>query len=304
MLLLAADPLGGRMQAFQRIVITGKPDDNLVKETIERLVRTLEQRGCEVSIDPVIEQGTQAQGQDPVLPRLAAEMDLLIVVGGDGTLLRAARQVARFDVPVLGVNRGRLGFLVDVSPERFDEIEAVIDGQMILDERLMLEAHILQGDQTIAQSTALNEVVLQKWNTSRMIEFETWINAEPCNRHRSDGLIVGTPTGSTAYALSGGGPLMHPGLDAIALVPICPHTLSNRPLVINAASRIEVRVHPDEIDNVHVSCDGQTDLSLSADGRIEIFASPHRLRLVHPPGHRYFDILRAKLRWGDGTPPC
>lgn len=280
------------MQPFQRIAITGKPDDTAVIETIERLVAMLEQRGREVVVDTVIS------------TEIAQAIDLLIVVGGDGTLLHAARDIAAHDVPVLGVNRGRLGFLVDVSPDRFDEIEAVIAGDMIIDERLMLEARIIENDQVIARSVALNDVVFQKWNTSRMIEFDTWINAEPCNRHRSDGLIVSTPTGSTAYALSGGGPLMHPGLDAMALVPICPHTLSNRPLVINASSQVEVRIRQEEIEQVHLSCDGQTDLSLGAEGRVQIGASSHRLRLVHPPGHRYFDILRAKLRWGDGTPSC
>lgn len=295
---------GGRMQPFQRIAITGKPDDQAVIETIERLVDMLEQGGRTVFVDTIISAPLQTNAPAKALTALASDIDLLIVVGGDGTLLHAARVVAAHDVPVLGVNRGRLGFLVDVSPDRFDEIEAVISGEMIIDERLMLEARIIKNDQVIARSPALNEVVFQKWNTSRMIEFETWINDEPCNRHRSDGLIVSTPTGSTAYALSGGGPLMHPGLDAMALVPICPHTLSNRPLVISATSRVEVRMRQEEIEQVHLSCDGQTDLSLGPDGRVEIVASPHRLRLVHPPGHRYFDILRAKLRWGDGTPPC
>ncbi len=282
------------MQPFQRIAITGKPNDQAVTDTIERLGSMLVRRGCLVEHRPDIDE----------LSDIADQLDLVIVVGGDGTLLYVARTVAAHGVPVLGVNRGRLGFLVDVSPDRFDEIEAVIDGDMLIDERLMLEARVHSNDQVISQSPALNEVVLQKWNTSRMIEFETWINDEPCNRHRSDGLIVCTPTGSTAYALSGGGPVMHPGLDAMALVPICPHTLSNRPLVINANSRVEVRLRADEIDQVHVSCDGQTDVALGPEGRIEIRASSHRLRLVHPPGHRYFDILRAKLRWGDGTPPC
>lgn len=292
------------MQPFQRIAITGKPDDQAVIETIERLVDMLTQRGRQVLIDSIVSAPLSTHTPVQPLSEMANAIDLLIVVGGDGTLLHAARVVAEHDVPVLGVNRGRLGFLVDVSPDRFDEIEAVIGGDMIIDERLMLEARIIEHNQVLARAVALNEVVFQKWNTSRMIEFETWINDEPCNRHRSDGLIVSTPTGSTAYALSGGGPLMHPGLDAMALVPICPHTLSNRPLVISATSRVEVRVRQEEIEQVHLSCDGQTDLALSPGGRVEIGASPHRLRLVHPPGHRYFDILRAKLRWGDGTPPC
>ncbi|MEX0384621.1 NAD(+) kinase [Spiribacter pallidus] len=290
------------MESFQRIAITGKPNDSAVTDTIGRLVERLESLGRTVHVDSAL--ALEGSTADDTLAALSPVIDLLIVVGGDGTLLHAAKTVAEHDVPVLGVNRGRLGFLVDVSPERFDEIEAVIDGAMTIEERLMLEARVRVADRVVAEAPALNDVVLQKWNTSRMIEFETWIDGEPCNRHRSDGLIISTPTGSTAYALSGGGPIMHPGIHAMALVPVCPHTLSNRPLVISADSRVEVRVAPEHIHQVHVSCDGQTDLTLEDGVRAEIVASPHRLRLVHPPGHRYFDILRAKLRWGDGAAPC
>ncbi|MEX0448210.1 NAD(+) kinase [Spiribacter sp. 221] len=294
------------MPAFQRIAITGKPNDTAVIETIRKLIERLEDEGLDVCLDAAMGAATESgDGRDiDDLASLAGHIDLLIVVGGDGTLLHAAKIVAPHGVPVLGVNRGRLGFLVDVSPDRFDEIARVVDGDMQVEQRLMLEARVLEDGRVIARSPALNEVVLQRWNTSRMIEFETWIDGEPCNRHRSDGLIVSTPTGSTAYALSGGGPIMHPGINAVAMVPISPHTLSNRPLVISADSRIEVRVQPDSIAQVHVNCDSQSDLTLSPDGRLEIVASPHRLRLVHPPGHRYFDILRAKLHWGDGAPPC
>ena len=294
------------MPAFQRIAITGKPNDAAVIDTIRKLIKRLEAHALEVSLDEAVGMAAESGGGRVMdsLASLASRIDLLIVVGGDGTLLHAAKIVAPHAVPVLGVNRGRLGFLVDVSPDRFDEIVRVIDGEMRVEERLMLEARVLDNGSIIDSSPALNEVVLQRWNTSRMIEFETWIDGEPCNRHRSDGLIVSTPTGSTAYALSGGGPIMHPGINAVALVPISPHPLSNRPLVISAGSRIEVRVEPESIDQVHVSCDSQSDLALTGDARLEIVASPHKLRLVHPPGHRYFDILRAKLHWGDGTPPC
>jgi NAD+ kinase len=294
------------MQPFQRIAITGKPGDQAVIGTIRKLIHELDGRGLTVSLDEAIGDATGASATHPVasLDSLAPRIDLLIVVGGDGTLLHAGKQVAAHQVPVLGINRGRLGFLVDVSPDRFDEIIRVIDGDCRVEERLVLEARVVDDDGIVAHAPAINEVVLQRWNTARMIEFETWIDGEPCNRHRSDGLIICTPTGSTAYALSGGGPIMHPGIDAVALVPISPHTLSNRPLVISAGSHIEVRVQPQSIEQVHVSCDSQTDLSLTADGRLDIVAYPHALRLVHPPGHRYFDILRAKLHWGDGAPPC
>ncbi len=287
------------MQRFKRIVITGKPADPAVRETVDGLRTHLAAPDRQIRIDAAV-----YDSKGPALVELIDEMDLLIVVGGDGTLLRAARQLLTTEIPIIGVNRGRLGFLVDIAPDHFDEIAAILDGNMIVDERLMLDASIRHGSETVARCSALNEIVLQKWNTSRMIEFETWIDGEFCNRHRSDGLIVCTPTGSTAYAMSGGGPILHPGLHAMALVPICPHTLSNRPLVVGATSQVEVRVAQEEIQHVRISCDSQVDLTLTDEGRIAIAPSVHRLHLLHPPGYRYFDILRAKLRWGDSTPPC
>lgn len=287
------------MQRFKRIVITGKPADPAVRETVDGLRTHLAAPDRQIRIDAAV-----YDSNGPALVDLIEEMDLLIVVGGDGTLLRAARQLLTTEIPIIGVNRGRLGFLVDIAPDHFDEIAAILDGNMIVDERLMLDASIRHGSETVARCSALNEIVLQKWNTSRMIEFETWIDGEFCNRHRSDGLIVCTPTGSTAYAMSGGGPILHPGLHAMALVPICPHTLSNRPLVVGATSQVEVRVAQEEIQHVRISCDSQVDLTLTDEGRIAIAPSVHRLHLLHPPGYRYFDILRAKLRWGDSTPPC
>lgn len=287
------------MQRFKRIVITGKPADPAVRETVDGLRIRLASPERQIRIDAAV-----YDSDGPALVDLIDEMDLLIVVGGDGTLLRAARQLLTTEIPIIGVNRGRLGFLVDIAPDHFDEIAAILNGDMIVDERLMLDASIRHGNETVARCSALNEIVLQKWNTSRMIEFETWIDGEYCNRHRSDGLIVCTPTGSTAYAMSGGGPILHPALHAMALVPICPHTLSNRPLVVGATSRVEVRVAQEEIRHVRISCDSQVDLTLTDEGRIAIAPSVHRLHLLHPPGYRYFDILRAKLRWGDSTPPC
>lgn len=292
------------MQPFQTIAITGKPSDPDVSETIDRLIRHLQGRGRRVVLDAdavsVDRHGDATRiGRDALLH----EVDLLIAVGGDGTLLRAARLVADHDIPLLGINRGRLGFLVDVSPGRLDEIDAVLDGDYIADDRLLLSAQIRRGEQVISEGMALNEVVLHKWNTARMVEFETWIDGELCNRHRSDGLIICTPTGSTAYAMSGGGPVLHPDLDAVALVPICPHTLSNRPLVISAGSTVEVVVNRDSIQQIRVSCDSQEDLGLVNGGRIVVSRRQARVHLVHPPRYRYFDILRAKLRWGDAPPP-
>ncbi|MBA1146410.1 NAD(+) kinase [Ectothiorhodospiraceae bacterium WFHF3C12] len=286
------------MQRFHRIGILGKPDDPEVAETITRIADHLARSGRTVTLGSDV---VEIAADLPRLPRgeLAEQMDLIIVVGGDGTLLHAARSLAEHDVPILGVNRGRLGFLVDVSPGNLSEIDAVLAGELIEDSRMLLDAEIQAEGEIVSRGTALNDVVLHKWNTARMIEFDIYVDGELLNSHRSDGLIISTPTGSTAYAMAGGGPIMHPDVNAIALVPICPHTLSIRPLVLSADSTVEITVSPDAFEHIRLSCDGQEDLGMVNGGRIVIRKRPHKVMLVHPPQYRYFEILRAKLRWGD-----
>lgn len=231
------------------------------------------------------------------IEELARDCDLAVVVGGDGTLLHAAREMTAHEVPLLGVNLGRLGFLVDINPSKVrDTLAAVLDGHFDEDQRLLLSARV--GDQPPA--LAFNDVVLHKWNIARMIEFETWIDGRFVYTQRSDGLIVSTPTGSTAYALSGGGPLLSPGLDAVALVPICPHTLSNRPIVVHADSEIEVSVcGRTDPQDVRVTCDGAPSLSFRDGDQLKISRHPTPVRLLHPVGHDHFNVLRAKLGWGE-----
>jgi NAD+ kinase len=230
---------------------------------------------------------------------LARQCDLAIVVGGDGTLLNAARSLADTGCAVLGVNLGRLGFLVDVSPEDMDtQINSILGGDFIEEPRTLLHAMVTRDGEPVDESTALNDVVINKKDIARMIELDTWIDGHFLNRNRSDGLIVATPTGSTAYALSGGGPILHPGLDAITLVPICPHTLSNRPIVINHDSCIEIVIHEGTLQ-AQISCDGQVNLTLDPGDRVTVRRHDHDLRLLHPPGHDYFDVLRRKLRWSE-----
>ncbi len=291
------------MRSFKTIGLTGKPDDEAVSETVARLAHHIGDTGRHVLLDgETVPDDRLTEFPRRTREALASAVDLLIAVGGDGTLLNAARVYADHELAILGVNRGRLGFLVDVAPGNPEEIDAILAGDYIVDERVLLTAQIRRGEQVISEGVALNDVVLHKWNTARMIDFQTWIDGEPCNRHRSDGLIVSTPTGSTAYAMAGGGPILHPSLDAIALVPICPHTLSNRPLVINSDSVVEIVVEPQSIDQIRVSCDSQDDLGVVNGGRIVISQRPRKVRLIHPPRYRYFDILRAKLGWGDGHP--
>jgi NAD+ kinase len=231
------------------------------------------------------------------------------VVGGDGTLLHAARVMARHDVPLLGINLGRLGFLVDVSPEHIESaLDRILAGEFDSDRRSMLNAQVVTEQGAGDPEAALNEVTIHKWGTARLIELEIRIDGVFVSAQRSDGLIVSTPTGSTAYALSGGGPLVDPALDAILLVPICPHDLSNRPLVVPGGRSIEVRVCGPEQGHVQVTCDGQIDLRLPPGAWVRIGRHPHAAHLIHPKGHDHYQILRAKLHWGGHhitrTPPC
>ncbi len=294
--------MGAHHPPFPTVGITGKPGDAAVAGLIERLRPILTERGCTLLLDA---QSVASGGNEGVerLPReqLIEASDLVIAIGGDGTLIHTSRALAgRDDVALMGINRGRLGFLVDVAPDRLEEVGQVLDGAYVVDERLLLAAEIrANSDDTLLSSEiAINEVVLHRWNTARMIELTTYVDGEPLSDHRSDGLIVASPTGSTAYAMAGGGPITQPSLNALVLVPICPHTLSNRPLVIDGSSRVEIGVQPGFIGNVRVSCDSQDELAVHQDSRLLVYAHTTPIRLVHPPGYSYFNLLRAKLGWG------
>lgn len=288
-------------QAFKKIAITGKPEDAGTVETVLLIAHHLLGRGIQVVLDSAI----VGSAQTPAGSRCAASAelidgaDMVISVGGDGTLLHTARLVVDHGIPLLGVNRGRLGFLVDLPPHDLKGLDAVLSGDYIEEDRILLNAEIRRKEKVLARGLALNDVVLYKWNTARLVEFNTYINGQLLTPHRADGIIIATPTGSTAYALASGGPIIHPSVDAIALVPICPHTLSNRPLVIGADSLIEVEVPDAYIQRVGISCDGQSDMGLQPGSRLCIRQHARRVRLIHPPQYRYYDILRAKLRWGD-----
>jgi NAD+ kinase len=277
-------------------IIAKQHDDPQVTATLSRLVTHLQARGVATRFEQQTARlaGDAASGMD--LDTLGRRCDLIIVVGGDGTLLHTAREMADFDLPLVGINLGRLGFLVDIAPDHIENrLDQILQGHYDADTRTLLDTR-LDGGPDVGR--ALNDVVIHKWNTVRMIEFETYIDGRFVNAQRSDGLIVSTPTGSTAYALSGGGPLIHPSLDALLLVPICPHTLSNRPLVVPGDSRIELRLRNVDPEQVRLTCDGQLDLPLTGDDPIFIERSRARIRLLHPRGHDHYRILRAKLGWG------
>jgi len=285
---------------FTRVGLIGKADDHQVALTLQALADYLDRRQVDYLLDAAIASLVSCPGHRVVQrDALAGQCDLAIVVGGDGTLLNAARSLAEPGVSVLGVNLGRLGFLVDVSPEEMTtQLDRILSGEYLQEERTLLHASMSRGEEILSESTALNDVIVHKRDIARMIELDTWIDGHFLNRNRSDGLIVATPTGSTAYALSGGGPILHPSLDAITLVPICPHTLSNRPIVINHDSRIEIVIHEGTLQ-AQISCDGQVNLTLDPGDRVTVRRHDHDLRLIHPPGHDYFDVLRRKLRWSE-----
>lgn len=286
------------MEQFRNVGLIGRPGNTTVVDTLDYLQRFLEGRGLHVIYD----EDTAALMQRPGLQVgtrnvLGEASDLVIVVGGDGSLLHAARSLARFNKPVLGINRGRLGFLTDVSPDEIEaKVGAVLDGDYVIEQRFMLNMDVKSDGSPVGEGIALNDVVLYAGKSVHMIEFELHIEGHFVYRQRSDGLIIATPTGSTAYALSGGGPIMHPRLDAMVLVPMHPHTLSSRPIVVDGNSEVKLLVHSTDI-NPMVSCDGQPGISLRAGDWVYVNKHPFKLRLLHPPGHDFYAACRTKLGW-------
>ncbi|EJN6827928.1 NAD(+) kinase [Vibrio cidicii] len=285
---------------FNVIAIIGKPRDQKAIQTHRDLYHWLTSLGYQVFIDDrlahILDDVPAAHFSG--LVELGEKADLAIVVGGDGNMLGAARILSRFDISVIGVNRGNLGFLTDLNPEDFQAaLEAVLNGAYIEEERFLLEAEIHRHGQIKSHNAALNEAVLHPGQIAHMIEFEVYIDNSFAFSQRSDGLIISTPTGSTAYSLSGGGPILSPSLNAISLVPMFPHTLSSRPLVVDANRRIKLLVSPDNRGTQEVSCDGQVSLPVSPGDEIHIYQSPNRLRLIHPKDYSYYHVLRKKLGW-------
>lgn len=288
------------MNRFRAVgVIAKRRDPHLA--TTAAVCDTLNHLGCEVLLEANPALGSQFPHALHSREALAGRCDLVVVVGGDGTLLDAGRALAPAGLPIVGVNQGRLGFMADVNPEALGAgLASIVAGEAVIEERLMLVASICRGTLCVSTGLAVNDVVIRNQATIRMLEYETWMDEEFISAHRADGLIVATPTGSTAYALSGGGPLIHPSMSAIALVPICPHTLSDRPIVVGGESVIRVVVRPEGETRAMVTIDGQAVLELCEEDSVEVRRAPHPLRLIHPPGHSHFRILRNKLRWGSG----
>ncbi|ARN65115.1 TPA: NAD(+) kinase [Vibrio vulnificus] len=285
---------------FNVIAIIGKPRDQQAIQTHRDLYHWLSSLGYQVFIDDRLSAILNDVPEEHFsgLVELGEKADLAIVVGGDGNMLGAARILSRFNTRVIGVNRGNLGFLTDLNPEDFQHsLKAVLDGAYIEEERFLLEAEIHRHGQVKSHNAALNEAVLHPGQVAHMIEFEVYIDESFAFSLRADGLIVSTPTGSTAYSLSGGGPILSPSLNAISLVPMFPHTLSSRPLVVDGNRKIKLLVSPDNRGTQEVSCDGQVSLPVSPGDEIHIYQSPNRLRLIHPKDYSYYHVLRNKLGW-------
>ncbi|PFG46172.1 NAD+ kinase [Vibrio sp. ES.051] len=282
------------------IAIIGKPRDQQAIQTHKELYQWLTSEGYKVFIDDRLAAILDdiPQSQFASLVELGKNADLAIVVGGDGNMLGAARILSRFDVPVIGVNRGNLGFLTDLNPDEFQaSLQAVLDGEYIEEERFLLEAEVHRHGQIKSHNAALNEAVLHPGQIAHMIEFEVYIDDSFAFSLRADGLIVSTPTGSTAYSLSGGGPILSPSLNAISLVPMFPHTLSSRPLVVDGKRRVKLIVSPENRGAQEVSCDGQVSLPVSPGDEIHIYQSLNVLKLIHPKDYSYYHVLRNKLGW-------
>lgn len=282
-----------------RIGVVAKPDAAGAPEAVERLIAWLSGRALPV----VVEKETAGLVPTTALPMarkpdLAAQVDLLVVLGGDGTLLSMARAVGDLGVPILGVNLGDLGFLTATTlDEMIPAVEAALVGRMAIDERMLLSARHLRGGALVGQHTALNDVVITKSAMSRIINLKVAVEGGHATAYRADGLIVSTPTGSTAYCLSAGGPILFPTMDAIVLVPIASHTLTNRPIVLPATQRIEMTLMTDQ--EVMLTIDGQVGVPLREGDVVEVGKAAGRVRLVRFPRTDFFSVLRTKLKWGE-----
>jgi NAD+ kinase len=286
--------------------LVGRFTDSRVAESAHALLAHLATRHVTVLIGHAAALTEAAASAHAALVRVPEEelgrrADLMIAVGGDGTLLYAAGLVARHGVPLLGINRGRLGFLTDVMPQDMrDCVDAALEGRLAADERPLLAACLRQADGTAAEALALNDVVLQKLATGRMLDFETRVGGRYVNTHAGDGIVVASATGSTAYALSCGGPIIEPQLDALVMAPICPHTLSDRPIVVSARALIEIQLLPRPDTRAQVTCDGAILGEIAPGDRLEVRPAGERITLLHPAGYDYYRLLRSKLHWGRG----
>ena len=284
---------------IRSVGIVSKPIKDVVCSIVPPLMEWLRARNIAVFTDTETQDCIGQLGAGVPRQALAGKIDLLIVLGGDGTLLSAVRALGGHKVPILPVNLGGLGFLTSVTREEmYPALEHVLAGQHRLSERMMLEAEVWRNGSAIERQTALNDAVVNKAALARMLEFDVFVDRAHVGRYRADGLIIATPTGSTAYSLAAGGPIVHPEVDALLITPICPHMLTNRPLAVPDTARVEIDVAIAG-EAAHLTLDGQTGIQLEPDDRVAITKSANRVALIRPPEKTYFEVLRNKLRWGE-----
>lgn len=291
---------------FQTIGLIGKPDHEGASQTLNQLHQFLLNKGYDLLIEErVAHQLPTCPSEVTSRREIGQRADLAIVVGGDGNMLGAAREFSGHDVAVIGVNRGNLGFLTDLHPDDFEEpLQEVLDGEFITEHRFLLEAEVFRDGQSLGCNKAMNEVIIHPGKMAHMLTMDVYVNDDFMMALRADGLILATPTGSTAYSLSGGGPILTPSIEAMILVPMYPHTLSSRPVVINGKSQVRVKFAPQkgqgspEQADSQISCDSHIPISILPGDELIVRQHPQRLRLIHPRNYRYFEILRKKLGWG------
>jgi NAD+ kinase len=283
--------------SFDTVALIGKYKTPAIAEPLLRLAEFVASKGVIVAVDSLT---AEHLGNHPYrvlsLAEMKGEVDLAIVMGGDGTMLNIARTLAPFAIPLVGINQGRLGFLTDLSLESMKRsISAMLQGEFVTEKRMLLDVRVQRNNSEVCAASAFNEMAIHRSNIGSMIECEVRINGEYLYTQRADGLIVSTPTGSTAYALAAGGPIMHPALDVVALVPVCPHTLSNRPIVVSGESEIQILMH--RTGEVHARFDSHSHFDLQLNDILVITRHKDLVHLLHPIGHSYYHTLREKLYW-------
>jgi len=287
-------------RAFETIGLFGKYKDSSVHEALNGLAEYLRYRDIGVVIGETTADDIVADFAGRFTSSGEKALDLGIVIGGDGTMLHVASTLAKTRIPVVGVNMGRLGFLTDIPlREMYEDIGRILDGEYLSEERMMLDVQIWQRDEKILEETAFNDMVIGKGETEKLIELQTYIDGNFVMGSRSDGVIVATPTGSTAYALSAGGPIMHPQLDSLIVVPICPHTLSMRPIALKGSNVIEFTMVDIAQGSAHISLDGQIKCHLKGDEKIRVCRSRHTVTLIRTLENNHYAALRSKLGWGE-----
>ena len=284
--------------AFKSIALIGKYTSPGIQSQILTLAKFLAERGIAIFIEEKTATELDIQGYATrAMQAIGADAELAVVIGGDGTMLMAARALGNFDIPLVGINRGNFGFLTDISSDMMlPTMARILAGEYTLEQRIMLCAEVERDGHVFSKGRAFNDVVISKGTTAKLIELEMTVDGQAVTHQRSDGMIISTPTGTTAYALSAGGPVLHPTMDAITIVPICPHTLTSRPIIVNSASKVQIQFTRGE--NARIQVDGLPYMDIELGDKVHITRHERTVTLLHPAGHSHYEVLRKKLYWG------